>query len=183
MKRRISVSIVTFCMVSGLALAQVTGGKERREWGPGVQGVLLSISTSNSVVQAGFELPLEVVMKNASTNDVHYDSWRTEEDFAALLKSSTGRGYSLIEPPFEGGVIGVTIKPGQELPRKFGISLPKDLEPGDYTLSLCTLFDTVTNNGLMLESNHLKLRIENTNSPSTISSNTVNPLKGLVPER
>jgi len=153
--------------------AQSTGDPAPAAWGPGVQGVQLSISLTNNVFQVGSSATVESVTRNSSTNDVSVDIFAPTDVFDVLLTNRAGKSYHITTPmAIRGFRQFVTIKPGAEssesIPVTFGRARFGDtVEPGDYTLFATRHFSSanedaaqVKEGGFKLESNALTVRVK-----------------------
>jgi hypothetical protein len=155
--------------------AQSLGHPAAADWGPGVQGVQLSISLTNNIFQVGSSATVESVTQNSSTNDIVVDIFAPTVVFDVVLTNSAGKSYHITTPMrIRGPSQFVTIKPGdnsaESIPVTFGQTRFGDtVEPGEYTLLATRHFSFVTHDlrpgdeaelaDLKLESNVLKVRV------------------------
>jgi hypothetical protein len=143
----IKIMLASICMVAfGVipCLAQQSGTPEATDWGKSVQGVQLSITMTNDVVDAGALLNVVAVIKNASTNAIQLHSTGPITDYDLLLTNSVGKSYHLTPAAYITHRNTIeTIYPGMHkisiMPVKFG----ENIKLGDYTLKATRFFSVV----------------------------------------
>jgi hypothetical protein len=162
----IKTMLGTMCLVvfgASLAMTQTNDHPDAAitNWGKSVQGVQMSISTTNSgVVERGTAIILKVVIRNSSTNAIHMGYTGLASDYDAILIDVTGKTYHLIDPPIQLRLnTTLTINPGEQNIQIIQVTIKKNIEPGDYTLQAARRF-YVDNDWLDLESNPLTVQIK-----------------------
>ena len=124
-----------------------------------VQGVRMSITLTNDVIEAGSTITLVAVIKNSSTNAIHLGQLWEPADYDVLLTSGAKKVLHLIqEPDISTLNTRLTINPGEQNVRVIPVTFGKSIEPGDYTLSATRRF-AFSEVELTLESNSIKVKI------------------------
>lgn len=144
---------------------------EATNWGPTIQGVRLSITMTNSVVELGTTNIVVAVITNFSTNFIELGVYGgsggtgTAFDFDPVLTNGDGKLYHLVPPPpnplqerSHTGA-GMPMHPGEQCVWLLSVPFGKAIEPGDYMLQATRGF-TLNESHLKLESNLLKVRIK-----------------------
>jgi hypothetical protein len=129
------------------------------DWGGSVQGIRLSITTTNNVLKIATSTSIESVIKNSSTNAITVDVLAPTIYFDVLLTSDTGKLYHITTPlEIRGPGRLVAINPGEELNESIPVTFGNNIEPGDYTLKATRTF-TLNDKEFTLESNSIKVKI------------------------
>ena len=131
--------------------------------GASVNGVTLSIDSSNRVVALDSTIWLSALIKNASTNVITVGESNTETDFAVFSASGSGKIYKQLTPKrsdqyyrfFE-----MDIAAGAAHDWRIPVIIPKDTAPGDYTLVAIRRFYYRDDSLFELVSNPLKVQIK-----------------------
>jgi len=131
--------------------------------GASVNGVTLSIDLSNRVVALGSTISVSARIKNASTNVIIVGEAHSDTDFTVFLASGSGKIYKRITPKpsdqyfrtFE-----MDIAAGAAYDWRIPVIIPKDTEPGDYTLVATRRFYYRDDSLFELVSNPLKVQIK-----------------------
>jgi hypothetical protein len=144
-------------------MAQTNGPQTATNWGESVQGVQMAITMTNSVVEAGPEIPLVAVIKNSSTNKVKFYETGMPGDFYVALTGSAGERYDIIQLPITTHMQNLrAIYPGEQNVRTLPVSFGKNIRPGDYTLQAARGFYVGDGDDgwIQLESNLLKVQVK-----------------------
>ncbi len=156
---KILISVCSITIAANFSAAQTNGQPAGAIWGKPVQSVRLSITLTNSVVEAGLSILVLAEITNASTNPITIVQFGKSADYDLMLTNALGKEYHLIPPFVAGSTWTVSIKPGQSIFRSLPVSFGPNIEAGDYVLKATHLF-IVKDERFTLESNLLKVQIK-----------------------
>ena len=132
-------------------------------WGKAVQGVRLSITMTNSVVQSGSSSIIVAVITNCSTNFVELGVTNPEVDFDPILTDGSGKVLHLIARPppplLTRSSTVMTMNPGEQCVWVLSVPFGNGIAPGGYTLQASRGFKT-SDGSFKLESNPLKIQVK-----------------------
>jgi hypothetical protein len=147
------------CWISA-CVGQTNSTETISNWGEDVQGVQLSITMTNTIIEIGSTITLVTVIKNTSTNSIQLAQIWQPADYDVLLKSGADKVYHLIQQPL---VIRMktmlTMSPGEQNVRIIPATIGKNIEPGDYTVQATRSF-SMNGTSFRLESNLLKVQVK-----------------------
>lgn len=133
-------------------------------WGKPVQGVRLSIAMTNSVVEAGSSITVRPIIRNSSTNAIVLVKIRSWAGFQITLTNGRGQLYTLYGPRLimGGGHETETIKPGEQRAWTIPVTVGKNSQPGNCTLTATRSFWVGDQNGgvFNLVSNPVKVEMK-----------------------
>jgi len=153
----------TMCLIvfgTNLCVAQTTSQSDTNNWGNSIQGIQLSISMTNSVVETRSSIAVMAIIKNSSTNIIYSGELEDSADYDLILANDAGNKYHLIpRASWLHLVKTLTLNPGEQDVRTIFATIGRNTETGDYTLQATRTFNMV---GVRykLESNLLKVQIK-----------------------
>jgi hypothetical protein len=152
-------SMCLLVITANLDLAQTNDPAQLTTWGRSVQGVQLSIRTTNSVFKGGEEACIETIITNSATNAVLFFRTGRDTDFDVLLTNGSGSGYHLTPRFISGSISRVIINPTTQIAETIPLTIGTNIEPGDYTLQAYRGF--MSNDvDFRVESNPLKVHVK-----------------------
>jgi hypothetical protein len=159
----IKIILGTMCLIIfGTGLCLASDPSDTNKWGQSVQGVQLLITLTNTsdVIEAGSSITFVAVLKNVSTNVVAVAYTALPSDYSASLTSVTGKTHEIIDSPL---IIrlnySVRLDPGKQDVRIISTGIKKSIEPGDYTLQARRGI-YVDNHWFSVKSNLIKVKIK-----------------------
>jgi uncharacterized membrane protein len=141
MKLRLFNAILMLTLWTLICMAQPNSSqdqsKEVTKWGNAVEGVQLSVNSTNNIVVVDSTTTLFARIRNLSTNTITLTvSDLRVNDFTVYLTDSSKNIYKIAEP--SGAVFAVfppiNITPGESHILTISLTVDKNIEPGDYTL-------------------------------------------------
>jgi len=170
MIRKILAVLITTAMTSSLCFAQTEQTLSITNWGAPLDGVQLSIGTTNQNLLAGSTNVLFVRIKNSSTNDAYIAG--VSPVFTTLfLTNNLGKSYRLTPDVFRSGryisapanfpPYNYKVNAGDIYENSMPLVIGNNIPPGDFYLEAIQHF-TITENGNIqkVESNLLKVQIK-----------------------
>jgi hypothetical protein len=153
------IAILTIKFAGNCGFAQSNQAGTNSVWGHAVEGVHLSISATNLVIDRSSSLVIQAVLENESTNIVGIGESTAAADFDLLLTNGAGKSYNLRQTRDRTSFRSPTISP--EGKRAFTIPLQVGtyIAPGDYTLIAAREFGS-SKGRFRVESNPLKVQVK-----------------------
>jgi hypothetical protein len=156
-KTFISLILVSFLVELGLAHSY--GSTNEIRWGESINGVRLSITMSNSLVDAGSLAFIATVITNGSANPIIIALGDPEMDYDLLLTNGGGMGYNLTPPFILGSSTRITINTNIQFPETIPVTFGTNIVPGDYTLQ-ATRFFGLGDGRFKVDSNLLNVHVK-----------------------
>ena len=164
------VSIYMVAFVSSVCTAQSNATNEASSWGTSIEGVKLSITMTNAVVDTGGTISIVAAITNSSSGSISLVETSPQTDFDLLLTNSTEGTYHLTPRLLRGNEGTVTINAGVQSAVTIPVTFAQDIsatpvrqlqnvEPGAYTLKATRSF-FVNDHKFTLESNLLRVHVK-----------------------
>ena len=173
------LTMIIVCLGSSLILAQspglgeVTNAGQKMEhferpkappgatnWGKSIEGVRLSMTTTNSVFESGASTSVLCVISNSSTNVIFLVSTSLPQDYELLLVNDAGRSYHVILPTVVWKSTRIELPPGEVDVRNLAVTFRRAIEAGYFTLTAARQFSADGRSWIKLQSSPLRIQIK-----------------------
>jgi hypothetical protein len=151
--------VIAAILQLGVCPAQQIATEKAVEWGKDVQGVRLSLTMTNKVIDIGSTVEITAIIKNASTNSIGFELIGTPADYDLILTNATKKLYHLTSPDDFDSSRWQSIDPGRENIRQITVTFKNNIAPGEYTLEASRVFG-MKDHEYKLVSNPIKVRIK-----------------------
>jgi hypothetical protein len=135
MFKKITIIFALICALTLRGMAQSTNSPALT-LGKNIEGVHLSITLSNNLINIGSEFFLYAEIENLSTNPIDLVETGAKTDFDILITNSSGKSYNLT-PRVRSNTLRLIIKilPFKNEKWSIPVSIGKDISPGPYKLT------------------------------------------------
>jgi hypothetical protein len=158
--RAMAALICVLVFGTNLCMPQSNTPGTLTNWGPGVEGVRLSITMTNGFVERESTFWIVAAITNSSANIISLNHISAAADYGVVVTDASGKSYNL-RPRLAGGSSGrLFVEPGMQSVLTIPVTLGKDIGPGDYTIKAARGFLLKDGRFFIPESNPLKVRIK-----------------------
>jgi hypothetical protein len=160
MKSFVTILIVTLCAAACIGQISTFPPETTPAGQAAVVGIQLSASLTNDIVRAGSKISLSLRITNSSPYTIRMTRVPSSVVVSPDPSESSGKSYALAaeRPPVKGPALLIDMTNGEIREWNVTVDVPKEIEPGDYTLKVWQQLSITANQ--FSRSSTLKVRIK-----------------------